>query len=42
MLNRGVSSCARVAIVSRVLTIGDWKIRVRVGWRVGRRVWPRP
>ncbi len=31
MLNRGVSSCARVAIVSRVLTVGDWKIRVRVG-----------
>ena len=42
MLNRGVSSYARVARISRVLTVGDWKIRVRVVWRVGRRVWPRP
>ena len=42
MLNRGVSSCARVTRVRRVLIVGYWKIRVRVGWRVGRRVWPRP
>ena len=42
MLNRGVSSGARVARISRVLTVGDWKVKVRVGWRVGRRVLPRP